>query len=138
MKSGLSCLHFSLFFVRKKVLFLAQSLSQISGLSPEAALRFFGGDEAMYRRFLKRFADDASFASLRLALEKDDVSSAFLFAHTLKGLSKQLGLCALSGPSEVLCELLRPLDPAALPRAKALFAQLEAPYARLVSALKAL
>ena len=42
------------------------------------------------------------------------MQTAFSCAHALKGLSAQLGILCVSEAASRICELLRPLDPAAL------------------------
>lgn len=71
------------------------------------ALRRFGGNRTLYLRFLRRFLEDDSFLQLIDALEKQDTDSAFLHAHTIKGLSAQLGLSSLHLAAAQLCVPLR-------------------------------
>lgn len=53
------------------------------------------------------FLEDKSFSSLKTAFEADDVNSAFLAAHTLKGVSASLGFKCLSVPVAIITEKLR-------------------------------
>jgi len=104
----------------------------------DAGIRHAGGSRALYLRFLRRFPADPSFSDLRDALQNGDVPRAFLCAHTFKGLAAQLGLAALCGPADALCELLRPLDPAALPACIALCASLAPVYENTLRAISSI
>lgn len=77
----------------------------------------FGGNyqDAMERmpsekfvgRFLRKFADDPSYASLCEAMEQQNAEAAFRAVHTLKGICQNLGITRLYETSCVLTELLR-------------------------------
>lgn len=62
------------------------------GNDVDGALRRFVGNENMYVKFLKRFADDTSYPALKDAVEKVDLGNAFVAVHTLKGVAGNLGL----------------------------------------------
>lgn len=68
------------------------------------------GSEALIRRFLKQFCEDGTFSALEKAVEEGDIKQIFLEAHTLKGLSANLGLKPLSEKTGVLVELTRNND----------------------------
>lgn len=101
-----------------------------SGIDFSWGMRIFGSDN--YLRFLRRFPQDDTLSRLCAALEKGDVSEAFLCAHNLKGLTRQLGIVGLSGPASTLCDLLRPQNPDVLPRACSMATDLQTRYARIV------
>jgi len=63
----------------------------------EEALTRFGGNEAIFKTLLKKFADNPYFHELELALSKDspDLVKAEQAAHTLKGVAGNLSLSAL-------------------------------------------
>jgi len=82
-------------------------MEQISGINMDEGLRRTGNHPALYLRFLKRFPEDPSFSALQNALLSGRIRDAFLCAHTLKGLTAQLGITALRDPTVELCELLR-------------------------------
>lgn len=63
--------------------------------------------ENMIRRFLHRFPDDPSYASLKAALAQGDIPTAFRAAHTIKGTAANLGLDALAADASALTEALR-------------------------------
>ena len=94
------------------------SLPVLSHVDMQLGLDHAGGCLPLYLRFLARFPEDDSRPGLLAALERGDVREAFLCAHALKGLCAQLGIMDLSRSAAGVCELLRPLDPAALPEAR--------------------
>ncbi len=101
-----------------------------SGIDFSWGMRIFGSDN--YLRFLRRFPQDDTLKRLCTALEEGDVSKAFLYAHNLKGLTRQLGIVGLSGPASTMCELLRPQNPDVLPRACSMAIDLQTRYTRIV------
>lgn len=73
----------------------------------ETALRRFSGNEAMYVRYLLRFPDDENLPLLEAAVAAGDAEAARQAAHTLKGLSGNLGLTKLYEESTAMCALYR-------------------------------
>ena len=62
------------------------------GVDTQSAIERFMGDSELYRQCLEAFIDDGDFAALGSALESGDCEKAFFAAHTLKGVSGNLGL----------------------------------------------
>lgn len=62
--------------------------------------------EEMYLRFLNMMLEDENFLKLKTALEADDLEAAFEAAHTLKGVSANMGLTPLY---EKVCGVVEPL-----------------------------
>lgn len=58
----------------------------------QGSLARFGNMESFYIKFLKKFIDDKSFTNLKEALENNDIDKVGVEAHTLKGVSGNLGL----------------------------------------------
>ncbi len=77
------------------------------GCDVGGALERLADDEALYITCLQMFTTDAGFAELRAALDKQDMPAAFDAAHTLKGVSANLGLTPLSAAIALLVEDLR-------------------------------
>ena len=73
------------------------SLPELAHVDTRLGLSRAGDCLPLYLRFLARFPE-----------------TAFSCAHALKGLSAQLGILCVSEAASRVCELLRPLDPAAL------------------------
>ena len=87
------------------------------GIDLSAGLALMDGQIALYLLFLKQFPGDDSAARLSRALTRGDAAEAFACAHTLKGLSAQLGLTRLCARSGELCDALRDSSKDALARA---------------------
>ena len=63
--------------------------------------------EEIIEELVLDFLEDTSFTSLKKAFEAGDVNTAFLAAHTLKGVSASLGFKCLSAPVTTVTEKLR-------------------------------
>ena len=61
----------------------------------------------LIRRFIAKFLDDGSYPELCRAMEQGQTEEAFRAAHTLKGVSANLGFDRLTASSGALTELLR-------------------------------
>ena len=61
----------------------------------------------LIRRFIAGFLDDGSYPELCRAMEQGQTEEAFRAAHTLKGVSANLGFDRLTASSGELTELLR-------------------------------
>lgn len=78
-----------------------------NGADVEGTLHRFMGNEALFSKFLLKFKDDKNYAGLTESLDQGNYEEAFKFAHTLKGVSANLGLEPICGPVSALTELLR-------------------------------
>ena len=63
---------------------------------------------SLVKRFITKFLDDGSFSELCHAMEQGQRENAFRAAHTLKGVSANLGFDRLQAAVGELTELLRP------------------------------
>ncbi|MGI6200075.1 MAG: Hpt domain-containing protein [Christensenellales bacterium] len=72
----------------------------------EATMGRFMGNEALYRRLLPMLFEDDSFSKLKAALIAGDLEGAFQAAHTLKGVTGNLGLTPLYA---AICQIVEPL-----------------------------
>lgn len=61
----------------------------------------------LIRRFVAKFLDDGSYPELCRAMEQGQTEESFRAAHTLKGVSANLGFDRLTASSGELTELLR-------------------------------
>lgn len=61
----------------------------------------------LIRRFVAKFLDDGSYPELCRAMEQGQTEEVFRAAHTLKGVSANLGFDRLTASSGELTELLR-------------------------------
>ena len=76
------------------------------GADYDDTMRRFMGNEAMYLRVLGMLPRDGSAERLGGALDAGDLDGAFEAAHTLKGVSGNLGLAPLY---KAVCALVEPL-----------------------------
>lgn len=84
-------------------------------------------------RMVLKFLDDKSFAALSEAMNKGEVQRAFQAAHTLKGVSHNLGFTNLYERSAALTESLRGVKS---DEADVLFEQTRAAYQKTTEAIK--
>ena len=70
--------------------------------------------EALVRKFVLKYPNDPSFGQLKDALAAQDWETAFRAAHTLKGVSRDLGFTPLFEAAAALSDALR-LDDAGVP-----------------------
>lgn len=78
-----------------------------AGVDLDGALRRFSGSAQLYERFLLRFPGDETFSQLTAALEAGETKDAFVSAHTLKGVTANLGLESLFTLTSEIVEFLR-------------------------------
>lgn len=91
----------------------------------EAATRRLMND-ALIEKFLLKFLDDKSFDDLCHAFEAKDYTKAFKAAHSLKGVSQNMGFDSLSIPAVELTEELR--DGQVSEKAVSLYGSVKANY----------
>lgn len=77
------------------------------GADVETTVKRFMGNEAMYEKFLKKFTDNSNYSGLAESLEAGNYEEAFKCAHTLKGVSANLGLDPIYKASSDLTEEFR-------------------------------
>lgn len=79
-----------------------------AGCDTKATLERFMGNEALYEKFLCKFAADTTlFEQISEAVEKQDRQTVFMHAHTLKGVTGNLGLTPLYQRLSEVVERLR-------------------------------
>ena len=94
------------------------------------------GNEDRIRRFLLKFPADQSFSTLCHSLAENQYEEAFRAAHSLKGISMNLGLTPLAESSSAVTEALRAGPPSE--DIGPLFAQLEGDYNTILAAIQGL
>ena len=77
------------------------------GADMDGAMDRFLGDGEFYRECFQMFLRDPAFAALDGAMARKDTAAAFDAAHTLKGVSGNLGLTPFYKAVCALVELLR-------------------------------
>ncbi len=103
------------------------------GSNASEIIKRLGGDSSLVIRFLSKFQADGSFGQLCSALDSGETETAFRMAHTLKGLSANLGLQTLYEQASNVTELLRA---GKLEDAKAALPALEQVYNKVLDGLK--
>lgn len=77
------------------------------GCDVDGAMTRFLNNEALYARCYEKFFVDPSIDALRDALAAKDAAAAFRHAHTLKGVTANLGLLPLTKIAARIVEPLR-------------------------------
>ena len=80
------------------------------GIDTEGALQRFAGNSAMYQKFLLKFPQDENYGKIAPALSRGDWDAALTAAHTLKGVSGNLGMNRLFRACSNVVTLLRTAD----------------------------
>lgn len=104
-----------------------------TGVNVEETLRRFMNNEMLMIKFLRKFVDDENMNKLRTLIADKHYNEVLPVAHTLKGVSGNLGLIKLYEIFSRMCQDCRndqyeDLD--------GLFAQAEANYSKVVEAIK--
>ena len=87
---------------------MREAYEKIGANYDDACARLMG--EGMLARFALKFLDDESMDKLEAAMAAGDAEEAFMAAHTLKGVSQNLGFDNLYEPAVVVTEALRGAD----------------------------
>lgn len=112
-----------------------KKLLEQAGVNYTSGLERFMNNEAMFQRFLKKFAQDDSYNQLCNALSTGDCEAAFRAAHTLKGVAGNLSMDTLFHALTSQTEQLRSGD---LESARAAQPQIDTVYHAILDALSAL
>ena len=112
-----------------------QNVLRQAGIDVEEALGRFMGNEELLMQFLLKFPHDPNFPQLREAMARGDVDGAFTAAHTLKGVTGNLSMKALSRQVGLVVEDLRGGD---FTSASGKMGQLEELYRNLTEVLEQL
>ena len=83
---------------------MREAYEKIGANYDDACARLMGGE--MLARFALKFLDDESMDKLEAAMAAGDAEGAFMAAHTLKGVSQNLGFDNLYEPAVVVTEAL--------------------------------
>ena len=92
---------------------------------------------ALVERFIGKFLDDGSFSELSSAMAAGQTETAFRAAHTLKGVSANLGFEQLRQSASNLTELLRGKTGTVPAEAFPLMEQVRQDYKMTVDAIRA-
>ena len=89
--------------------------------------------EERIQKYIYKFLEDTSFINMQTALENGQIEEAFRAAHTLRGVSENLGLDKLSNSSYLITEALRSGNDVL---ASTLFPQVKEDYQLTMDAIK--
>lgn len=78
-----------------------------NGADVDTALNRFMGKEELYLKFIQKFQNDKNLENLQDCYKNDDYEGIFASAHSLKGVSGNLGLNPVYDVSAQICDLLR-------------------------------
>lgn len=68
--------------------------------------RFMDNDD-LYIKFLKKFLDDDNYQKMKASILERDYEKAYKYAHTLKGLSANLGMNNIQHPVSDIMDKMR-------------------------------
>lgn len=103
-----------------------------SGIDYDTAIDRFGGNDAMFEKFVRRYADNTHYQELLDALNENNSESAYKAAHSLKGV---VGNLSFSTYYEVITPLTQFLREGKLEEARAILPQLAQEQDRICKAL---
>jgi len=89
--------------------------------------------ERLVQKFVLKFLNDNSYDTFLAAMERKDFEEAFRAAHTIKGVSQNLGFTRLLESSSKMSDALRE---GWTPEAEALGEQLEKDYRETAAAIR--
>lgn len=78
-----------------------------NGVDVDATLKRFMGKEALFMKFIVKFADDESCKGIRAGLENRDAQATFERAHSLKGVAGNLGITPVYTLAAQIADLFR-------------------------------
>lgn len=88
---------------------LIEKLSEY-GADVQGIMERFLKDEELYKNCINTFYKDTSFDDLGVSIKSQQYDTAFNYAHTLKGVSGNMGLTPLYNYIVILVESLRSKD----------------------------
>lgn len=77
------------------------------GIDYHGGIDRFGGNAALFEKFIFRYLDDKHYDQLVEALEAGDIEEGFRIAHTLKGVVGNLSFASYFSVLDPLTEALR-------------------------------
>lgn len=104
-----------------------------AGVDLKTTMERFMDNEDLFEKFIFKFIDDPNYKEMMDAYHNNRVEDAFNAAHTLKGVSGNLGINGVYKVSIPLVEILRKNT---FDGSEELFIQLEAAYNQIITVLK--
>lgn len=112
-----------------------KNLLQGVNIDVESAIERFMGNEMLYMKYIKRFKEDENYEKLCQAFAEEDCESAFVAAHTLKGVCGNLSIKELENLLQNQVELLRNGN---IKEAQKMMGNIQNSYSRIITVLKEL
>ncbi len=84
---------------------------EAAGIETKLTIERFSGNADLYEQFLQRFPSDDTFGKIGPAFDNGDFDEALAAAHTLKGVSANLGMTRLYKACSDTVALIRAKDP---------------------------
>lgn len=109
-----------------------------AGADVETTIKRFMGKEEIYEKFLRKFPKDANFVGLGDSIKEGRYTEAFKYAHTLKGVTANLGLDPVMRAASDITELTRNKDDQEVDRAAVAdkWDELQHAYAQIVGVIE--
>lgn len=98
------------------------------GVDVDSAMNRFMNNSGLYEKFLLKFLDDENFSKIFPALSQDDFETALNAAHTLKGISGNLGMMELF---DLCSEMVSSIRGNNYDNAKSIFEPLKSAYTKI-------
>lgn len=105
------------------------------GIDYRGGVDRFGGNAAMFEKFIFRYLDDEHYDLLVRAVEAGDAEEGFRVAHTLKGVVGNLSFSTYLATIEPITEALRSGD---METAKELMPNVESVHSETIAILRQL
>lgn len=105
------------------------------GIDYDGGVDRFGGNEAMFEKFVRRYGEDTRYTDLLAAIESGDCEQAFRVAHALKGVVGNLSFTVYYEAITPLTELLKEGN---LEEARALIPSIQEAHEKALEAIKEL
>ncbi len=103
-----------------------------AGINANEGMARFGGNVESYEKFLNRFPNEPHFHQMCEAIEKRELRSAFVAAHSLKG---EVGNLSMNRLYEDLCPLVELLRGGSFEKAEELLEPVVKDYKEILAAL---
>ena len=103
-----------------------------AGVDIDGTMDRFMNNEALFEKFIFKFLDDDNYEKMMVAKGNNQVEEAFNAAHTLKGVTGNLGINCIYKVSIPLVEILRK---STFEGSEIYFEQMETSYQNIISVL---
>lgn len=103
------------------------------GADYKNTLTRFCSNEGLLSKYVKKFAEDSTYQNLRDAVEAENYDGIEMYAHTLKGVSANMGFTDLQEASARLVEHVRQDNKEGIP---ADFEQVKEEYKNIINEIQ--